>query len=185
MGLTLIELMVALAIFSVLGLLSYRAVTASAQARTALGAQFDRWRDISRVFQMAESDLLQTVARPGVARTDLARASFAIVPASAQSGPEITFLKLDGARGSVRRRGYLLEGNQLFLLRWPGIDAALPPARDVVLENVKGLRITVISQGGQRTSAWPVQGAHALPIAVEMELDLPDAGTIRRFFVLR
>ena len=184
-GVTLIELMVALAIFAVLGLLSYRAVAVSAEARSDLSARFERWRDIGRLFQTAESDLLQTVARPGAPVSDPERAALALVPPLAGGGPALTFLKLDGARGGVRRRGYLLEGGKIFLLRWPGIDTALPPARDVLLDHVQGLRFTVIAQDGRRMSAWPAERSAALPAAVEMELDLPDAGTLRRFFVLR
>ena len=47
-GLTLIELMVALAIFAVLGVLSYRALAEAAHSSTRISESFERWRIIGR-----------------------------------------------------------------------------------------------------------------------------------------
>jgi general secretion pathway protein J len=184
LGLTLIELMVALGLFAVLGVLSYRAVSAAAEGRQHLAADFQRWRDIARLFQIAESDLMQIVARPGAAGSG-DRNSLILVQDSA-GGTALSFLKLDGARNSVRRRGYRLDQNRVVLLRWPGVDTLSAPTEDVVLENVTALRISLLTQGGQKATSWPVDAASGtLPIAVDVELELPDAGTIRRLFALR
>ena len=61
-GLTLIELMVALAIFAVLGVLSYRALAEVSTSRTRLEDGFERWRNIGRAMQRIDADLLQVVA---------------------------------------------------------------------------------------------------------------------------
>ena len=61
-GLTLIELMVALAIFAVLGVLSYRALAEVSTSRTRLEEGFERWRSIGRAMQRIDTDLLQLVA---------------------------------------------------------------------------------------------------------------------------
>ena len=58
-GLTLIELMVALAIFAVLGVLSYRALAEVSTSRTRLEEGFERWRSIGRAMQRIDADLLQ------------------------------------------------------------------------------------------------------------------------------
>ena len=65
-GLTLIELMVALAIFSVLGVLSFRAIDAATVSRDRLANESRRWQEITRFLQLAETQLLQIVARPAV-----------------------------------------------------------------------------------------------------------------------
>ena len=65
-GLTLIELMVALAIFAVLGVLSYRGLAEVGHSQARLEEGFERWRAISRCVQRIDTDLLQAVA-PGAA----------------------------------------------------------------------------------------------------------------------
>ena len=56
-GLTLIELMVALAIFSVLGILSFRAIDAATVTRDHLSRESRRWQEITRFFQLTEAQL--------------------------------------------------------------------------------------------------------------------------------
>ena len=61
-GLTLIELMVALAVFAVLGLLSYRALAQIGDHRQRIGAELARCREIGRGMLRVETDLLQLAA---------------------------------------------------------------------------------------------------------------------------
>ena len=68
-GLTLIELMVALAIFAVLGVLSYRALAEVSTSRTRLEEGFERWRSVGRAMQRIDADLLQLVAPAASAST--------------------------------------------------------------------------------------------------------------------
>jgi len=165
-GLTLIELMVALAIFSVLGVLSYRAVSAATEGHQRLTAEFQRWREITHFLHMAETDMMQ------------------IAQASVTMGTELSFIKFDGAGNTVRRRGYRLVGDHIVLLRWPGIDASSPPLQDILLKNVKALRVSFLTETGQRSPSWPSSLAvvSSLPAAIDIELELTDVGTIRRLF---
>lgn len=186
-GLTLIELMVALTIFAILGVLSYRAVSAATDRQVQLAKEFQRWRDITRFLQMTESDALQVVVRPS-ASTKPAQPSVAIVPTTDRTLSRLSLLTLDGTSGAVRRRGYWLDGGRIMLLRWPGAGTDSVPLRDTVLEDVTALRVSAVGVDGQKSNAWPPGGTvatTALPAAIEIELELPDAGTIRRLFALR
>jgi general secretion pathway protein J len=187
-GLTLIELLVALTIFSILGAMSYRAVSAATDRQSQLSEGFQRWRDISRFMQMAEVDMLQVVTRPSLVPNS-AQPSIVIDVATDTTKSGLSVLTVDGASGSVRRRGYWLEDNRIVLVRWPalGTDSSVLPLRDVVLENVTTLTVTAIGPDGQRSPVWPskVVGGGTLPMAIDIELGLPDAGTIHRLFVLR
>lgn len=58
-GFTLIELMVALGIFMVLGLLSYRALSSIIESRDRVGVEQRRWQSITRFMQRLELDLQQ------------------------------------------------------------------------------------------------------------------------------
>jgi general secretion pathway protein J len=181
-GLTLIELMVALAVVAVLGVISYRAVAAASESRARLSDQDRRWSDITRFVQTAESDMLQMVARP---QGSVAAPSLQFAPGDAGNGVEISFLKLDGARSTARRVGYRLDGTHLILLRWPGTDATSLPSQDVVLDQVKSLRFAFVANG-KSNAAWPPfpTQTSVLPDAIDMQLELADAGTVRRLVAL-
>ena len=187
-GLTLIELMVALAIFAILGVLSYRALAEVATSNSRLEENFERWRTISRTLQRIDTDLIQVVAparsseaTPGTPQTG---AAMILGRAANGGGPELQFLRLDGSRG-VRRVGYRLVDGRLDWLRWSSRDAVGEPAVEPLLANVRGLRWRFLLNNN-RIDAWPPgNNAVVLPDAIILELDLPDVGTLTRMISLR
>lgn len=184
-GVTLIELMIGLTILAVLGVLSYRAVSAATDRESQLSSEFRRWHDIARFFGMAEADLLQVVERPGGPEVSPA---IAIARAADASPATLALLRLDGSNGNVQRRAYLLEGGQVILERWSGSSMTSAPRRDALLDDVTALRFTALGADGSRHDRWPASGGAStatLPAAIEVELELKDAGTLRRLFALR
>ena len=187
-GLTLIELMVALAIFAILGVLSYRALAEVATSNSRLEENFERWRTISRTLQRIDTDLIQVVAparaseaNPGAPQTG---AAMILGRAANGGGPELQFLRLDDSRG-VRRVGYRLVDGRLDWLRWSSRDAVGEPAVEPLLANVRGLRWRFLLNNN-RIDAWPPgNNAVVLPDAIILELDLPDVGTLTRMISLR
>lgn len=185
-GLTLIELMVALAIFAVLGVLSYRALAEVSTSRTRLEEGFERWRSIGRAMQRIDTDLLQLVA-PATSSSPTTSAQASpplLLTRAASGGAELQLLRLDEARG-VRRVGYRLVDGRLDWLRWSGRDAFGEPAVEPLLDKVRDVRWRFLS-GGNRVDAWPPgERRGALPEAVILELELADHGTLTRFIALR
>ena len=187
-GLTLIELMVALAIFAILGVLSYRALAEVATSNSRLEENFERWRTISRTLQRIDTDLIQVVApaRSSKATPGSPQSGAAMILGRAANGggPELQFLRLDDSRG-VRRVGYRLVDGRLDWLRWSGRDAVGEPAVEPLLANVRGLRWRFLLNNN-RIDAWPPgNNAVVLPDAIILELDLPDVGTLTRMISLR
>lgn len=185
-GLTLIELMVALAIFAVLGVLSYRALAEVSTSRTRLEEGFERWRSIGRAMQRIDADLLQLVA-PATSSSPTTSAQASpplLLTRAASGGAELQLLRLDEARG-VRRVGYRLVDGRLEWLRWSGRDAFGEPTVEPLLGNVRNVRWRFLT-GGNRVDAWPPGDRRGtLPDAVILELELPDHGTLTRFIALR
>jgi len=188
-GLTLIELMVALAIFAVLGVLSYRGLAEVATSRTHLEAGFERWRVIGRSMQRIDTDLQQVVS-PAASATGLPSegstlaAPGMILGRTASGGPELQFLRLDEARG-VRRVGFRLVDGRLEWLRWNGREALGQPSVEPMLDGVRGVRWRFLLDN-VRTDAWPPADRRSLlPDAVILELDLADVGTLTRLIALR
>ncbi len=188
-GLTLIELMVALAIFAVLGVLSYRGLAEVATSRTHLEAGFERWRAIGRSMQRIDTDLQQVVS-PAASASSLPSEGAAlaapgmILGRTASGGPELQFLRLDDARG-VRRVGFRLVDGRLEWLRWSGREALGQPSVDPLLDGVRGMRWRFLLDN-VRTDAWPPADRRSLlPDAIILELDLADVGTLTRLIALR
>ena len=185
-GLTLIELMVALAIFAVLGVLSYRALAEVSTSRTRLEEGFERWRSIGRAMQRIDADLLQLVA-PATSSSPTTSAQASpplLLTRAASGGAELQLLRLDEARG-VRRVGYRLVDGRLDWLRWSGREAFGEPTVEPLLGNVRNVRWRFLT-GGNRVDAWPPGDRRGtLPDAVILELELPDHGTLTRFIALR
>ncbi|MCB1957372.1 MAG: type II secretion system minor pseudopilin GspJ [Rhodocyclaceae bacterium] len=183
-GLTLIELMVALAVFAVLGLLSYRAIAQIADHQQRIGDELARWRAIGRALLRVETDLLQVVAP--------ASATGAEGPAAMQLlrlpnlDNELQFLVADGTRQKVTRMAFRFHEGRLDWVRWPGRDAEGTPSLDALIAPVAGVRWRFLLNG-QRLDAWPPPNARTdlLPQAVEIEMELADAGTITRLVALR
>jgi general secretion pathway protein J len=202
-GLTLIELMVALAIFAVLGVLSYRALAEAAHSSTRISESFERWRIIGRVMQRIDSDLIQAVApsdtsnqtSSGSGANEGSSTGQSIVnttnaPAmqSLQGGDnqqELRFLRIDSERG-VRRVGFRLENGQLQWLRWDDREGSQNPRITPLMDGVSGLRWRFMYSKNLSTS-WPLSSErrNLLPDAVILELDLDGVGTLTRTVALR
>lgn len=186
-GLTLIEMLVALAIFAVLGVMGYRATSTAMESRQRVAAELQRWRDIANFVQIIESDLTQLVERPGNVGTGNSVTAETLALKQSNGAAELSFLKLDGGGATVRRRGYRLDGQRLMQLRWAGTETTSIPEAHPILEKVAALRCTVLAADGQRYPVWPDAkgGRQIKPVAVDVELEISDVGTIQRLVALR
>jgi len=180
-GLTLIELMVALAVFAVLGVLSYRALSMASLSQGRLDESFRRWNGLARAMSRVETELFEIV----VPKNEVSRPPSAALRLVPGADGELDFLRLDAGRG-VRRAGFRLRDQKLEWLLWEGREASGNPQVETLLDNVRDLRWRFIA-GGQRLDAWPPESASpgGLPAAVVVEIDLPDLGSYNRVFTLR
>ena len=164
---TLIEVMVALAVVSIIGVLSFRAVAAAADTQQHLAQSNERWQDIVRLVG-GDARLTRLT---GVAGERL----------------EFSFLRGDAALGQLRRYGYRFENGRIDLLRWPGTNIAETPRVDALLGDVTNLNLRFFLADGHVVTAWPPDATTAteLPAAVDVELELTDAGRIHRLVAIR
>ena len=181
---TLIEVMVALAVVSIIGVLSFRAVAAAVDTQQHLAQSNERWQDIVRFVRRAESDLLQMEGRPGTAGGD---ARLTRLTGVAGERLEFSFLRGDGALGQLRRYGYRFENRQIALLRWPGTRITDTPRVDALLDDVTNLNLRFFLADGHVVAVWPPDATTSseLPSAVDVELELTDAGRIHRLVAIR
>lgn len=171
---TLIELMVAIAIFAILGLLSWRATSSMIDSHERMGAELARWRSINRSLQLIENDLTQVLVNWPSAAADQTRLE---VLGAAQSNV-LQLVRPDPADGSLSRRSYSLGGAWLIRSQSSGTGDKPRQRDDHLLDRVKSLTWQLLDRNGN-----PSGGPNA--VGVSLELELEDAGTITRLFALR
>jgi general secretion pathway protein J len=193
-GFSLIELLVALAVFAALAAVAYGGLAQIARTRGALAARQDRFAAVVRAVSMVERDLRQAVSRPvrgngrgeelaalagGADRVELTRLGFANPLAEPRSNLERVAYALDARR--------LVRGRYAVLDRAPGSA----PATTLLLDGVDALRLRYLGTDGVWRDAWPPKelpsgappGAatiEVLPRAVEFRIDAADLGELRR-----
>ncbi len=179
-GLTLIELMVALTVFAILGTLTYRGTNEMFTSNQHIERELERWREINRAFQIIESELFQVVAPQATP------AAASLPPMSlrdAAGSQELRFLSLAG--GGPERIGFVFQQQRIDWTR-QAMGVAAPVERDTLIEDVADVRWLFLSKSGW-VETWPVDddANEALPSAVGLELTLPEVGTVSRIYALR
>jgi general secretion pathway protein J len=190
-GFTLVEVLLALALFGVIAVLGYRATSALTDGESRLSAEAYRWRTIDALFTRFEADIRQAVPRG-------ARLGMRIEPAWLASPADIAgnaalvftragaeFANEPGIAG--QRIGYRLRGHAVEIAYWPTTDNAadVQPSVYALVDGVTGFQVTYLSSAGAWRDRWPMQGDSALPRAVRVYLTLDTGEAIERWFALR
>lgn len=191
-GFTLIEVLVALAIFGMLSVLAYEAIGQSLSNAELLNARMDRLRSIQQTMRLLGRDILQTAPRP--VRDPLGGEYVAAI--RTEPGTEFALEVTRGGwpnpaglpRGTLQRAGYRVEDGELIRVHWNVLDPTLnnEPLAIALIDGVDSIVFNYLPPGGDWTDRWPPQGgSEALrlrPQVVEVVLTLTDEGEIRRFF---
>jgi general secretion pathway protein J len=191
-GFTLLEILVAMVILAVMGLMAYRGVS---EARVAVGnaeAHLERLRAVQRSVQLMVTDFRTLTRRP--VREPIGdgfRATLLRDP----NGVALVELTHGGwpngagtPRGTAQRVAYRLEDGKLVREHWTVLDATLatPPVKRELLDRVERVEIRYLTNGREWIAEWPPfnntadLGFYMRPLAVEVTLVLADFGEIRR-----
>lgn len=184
-GLTLIELVVALALFSVLGVLTWRATAQMTDSHGRIAVELARWRDIPRAVQRIELELLQ-VAAPELPLSSDAPPPLQLLRSTDGLNSELRLLIVTTDGQGARLTAFRFTGDRIEWLLWPDRNGLGQVERYPLLDKVQALRWRFVN-GGVSSEEWPLAGQqkNILPAAIQMELELPDVGTITRLFALR
>lgn len=190
-GFTLIEVMVALAVFGVMSLLAYVSLGQTLANADMLTARMDRLQSVQRTISYLSSELLQ--ASPRSVRVELGGAPSPALQSA--FGSDFALQLTHGGwpnpagvpRSTLQRTAYRIEESELIRYHWNVLDRTVNnlPITTVMLEEVEGLAFRFLTVNDDWIEQWPPLSAQggpvtSLPRAVEIVLLLPDEGEITR-----
>jgi general secretion pathway protein J len=195
-GFTLLELLVAMAIFAVISVITFQGLQGMMQSRAIMDAETARLAGLQGAMALMSRDFEQMVARP--IRDEFGDMQPAVT-CTAEDGTTIEFSRGGWrnpaalARSTMQRVAYHLTGSTLVRETWPVLDRAAT-TKSVSRELVAGvLRFGLRFQDtdDQWQPSWPspaealaVDKQGQLPKAVEVTLELEEWGTLTRLFVV-
>lgn len=193
-GFTLLELLVAMGIFAVIGAMALGGLNAIVDQTTLAQAQMDKLARLQRAMRLITTDLgslAPRYVRDELGGSDpllpvLANSSFEYVLRATRSGwPNPAGLP---HRGTLQRFQYRLEDGKLYREYWPVVDSVLgqKPRSEELLTGVRSVKILFLDgQNGQKEwqALWPPPGGKeqsTRPRAIRFSIDLDDWGEIER-----
>ncbi len=196
-GFTLIEILSALLVLSLLALMSYRGLGAVLDARDHTRYETDKWRRVAAFLARFERDVQLAAPRP-VRSVSATTTDTTTGTSPAWRGDFVTtdqarleFSRFAATEGvdTARRIAYRLnEKNEVELWLWPGLDIApnTLPARYPVLAEVKTFELQYLNPGLVWVNVWPSSPtAPPIPQAVRLRIVLASSEEIVRVFVLQ
>ncbi len=191
-GFTLIEVLVALAVFGIMTVLAYQALGQTLSNADLLTDRMERLKNIQRAVRILDADLMQAAPRPirdpltdDTAPALLSDIGYDFALELSRSG----WNNPAGIKRSTQQRSaYRVEDGELIRYHWTVMDRTLAnePFRVVLLDGVDSLTFQYLRPSGEWTPQWPPRSVTGggnptlRPRAVEFTLTLFDEGEIRR-----
>jgi general secretion pathway protein J len=203
-GFTLIEVLIALAIFAIMAVISYRALSEVLLSRDQLLSESAALRDKALFFARFENDILALIDRP------IAKSATTSDPAFVYTGNATNVLQdadvslrftrsgyagTDGVAAAPQRVGYRVRGDALEWVGYAHLETAafgpssLPNAYPI-LNDVASFKLRLMDRAGLWRDRWPVASTGStvvasFPVAIEATLTMNNGEAITRLFTLR
>jgi len=200
-GFTLLELLIAIALFALLGLGTYRMLEAVLRSDEAVRAQEQQLRELSRALWAFERDLQQVIGRPIRDGFGDERNAFIGQLGGDDGAPALELTRAGWRnptglrRANLQRVRWRLAGQNLERVYWVVLDRDVDsePRVQRVLENVQGLQLRYLDEDAVWHEEWPpfdfgrggqAEAAERLPAALELSLEHPRYGRVTRLLRL-
>jgi general secretion pathway protein J len=189
LGFTLLELLVAMAIFAVLAVMAYGGLNSVIRQRERNDVAMLRLKQLQQTMAIMTRDFAQLAPRP--VRDQLGGLHCAL-SAGPDNVPPIEFTRggwtnpLGVIRSTQQRVAYALEDGTLVRYTWPELDRAVQtqPQKQMLLPEVSSIAVQYLDASGAFQDQWPPINTRLtpeqLPHAVTLKLVLKDWGEMSR-----
>ncbi len=197
-GFTLLELLVAVAIFALTGAMAYSGLQQVLKQKDSTEQAAQRLSDLQKAYRIMQRDLEQLTPR-GI-RNEFGDSIGALLGGSGYSGVEFSRTgyanPADFVRGDIQRVAYVPDQDTLLRRTWRVLDRAQDsvPDEQVLVEGMRRFSMRFLDQADEWQDTWPAQQVLAatpgavsgvdLPKAIEVSLELDDMGTLRWLFMV-
>lgn len=167
-GFTLVEMLVALALFAAVAAMGVAMLRSSIDTQGAVQRRLAAMSGFNRLRAVMAQDLSQALRRP--TRDERG----AVVPAFVGGAADFAFVQAgaDGlearAKPDAVRVRYALDGRAWTRAEAAWLDGAAMPKGDALAEGVAEVRLRYRDAAGAWQTSWPVAGGRDLPRAVEV-----------------
>ncbi len=192
-GFTLLELLIALAIFAILSSLAYGSLRSALFNREQSQLRTEQLTQLQMALLFISRDLEQVVNRP-VRNTYGDTQRPLLTP---QQTYRLEFTRggwnNPGQRGrsTLQRVAYAVEEGALIRYSWRMLDRTdeKPALRQLLLDEVTEFELRFLDERKEWRKEWPALNAEdtaqrPLPVAIELTLELQEWGRIRRLYRL-
>ena len=183
-GITLLELLVVIAVFSIMSVAAYSGLQNSLKAEENFSASMKDLEAVQMSLTLFQRDIMQLSPR-GI-RDAFGDDEAAIILLNGQElvfsrGGNFSSLKLDHAE--LTRVSFSLQDEQFIRSYWRHLDSTQGdrPLSASLLSRVTNLQIRVLDQNNSWHLDWPISD-NAKIRALELTIELEDWGEIRRLF---
>ena len=196
-GFTLIEVLVAMGIFSILSVLAYGTLNQTIITADILSNRMNKIQSLQRTIRLIEQDFMQLAKRP--VRSGIGDMQLGALSTNPNNSYPIEFTRhgwsnpLSLKRSSLQRAAYSLNGDTLVRLHWNVLDKTYNnfTQSDILLDNVESFNFSFIKKNNDWTEQWPPidfspsDGLNALPKAVKITLNFNDNTNVYRLIEIR
>lgn len=194
-GFTLVELMVAIIIFAIISIISYRTLSSLVTTKQVVTNTQDKWSGVvntislignawSRSIPLVVRDENGTLIPAVIGKDKLERSS------DAQLELTLSGYIHDPIFGSIRPRrlGFRFTNGKLYLVTWPVLHRVrtTQPQIDLLMDNVTSFQQSFIYPDKQWRNEWPPAGEpiDTLPVGLKVTIVMKSGETIIRQFIL-
>jgi len=208
-GLTLVELLVALAIFSILATLAYGGLNSVLNTREAVKVESTRLANVQRSFVRLARDFgqispravrdgygdVQPAVLSGVDKYNYVKHNFLTGDDTEQEAKVLVEFTVAGKRllpaqqhSSLQRVAYAVNAKELLRLNWAVLDRAQDsePYVTSILSGIENIAFRFLGADGEWRDDWPGDAGalQTLPLAIEISFEVEQWGTLRRVFAV-
>lgn len=189
-GFTLLELLVAVAIFGIMAALAYGGLRGVLAARSETGAAAERLGNLQLAVSLISRDLQQAAPRPIRGAYGDSAGALLGTPRSVELTRAGHANPTGARRSTLQRVRWSVADGALTRWAWPVLDRTpgTLPSQRWLLDGIDALRLRYHFRAGWHDN-WPPRRhrelpAEAMPRAVEFTAELADWGTVTRVVLL-